>query len=291
MAREKTPEEQTTDNERKQLAEEKKKLKKEQQAQRKEAKRRAKEIAKQGDALDDGSEGNSLLTFGATILIVVLWMAVICAIIKLDIGGFGSSVVTPILKDVPVLNKILPANSITETTDGSAYGGYTSLEDAVDQIKSLELQLEQAQTASAAKEEELDQLKAEVLRLKEFENQQVEFQRIQKEFYDEVVYSDKGPGAEEYKKYYESMDPATAEYIYKQVVTQLEESQEIQDYAAAYSAMKPKQAAAIFEQMTNNLDLAARILKVMSAEDRGKILGAMNSEVAAKITKIMDPET
>ena len=86
MAREKTPEEQTTDNERKQLAEEKKKLKKEQQAQRKEAKRRAKEIAKQEDALDDGSEGNSLLTFGATILIVVLWMAVICAIIKLDIG-------------------------------------------------------------------------------------------------------------------------------------------------------------------------------------------------------------
>ena len=94
--------------------------------------------------------------------------------------------------------------------------------------------------------EELDQLKAEVLRLKEFENQQVEFQRIQKEFYDEVVYSDKGPGAEEYKKYYESMDPATAEYIYKQVVTQLQESKEVQDYAAAYSSMKPKQAAAIF---------------------------------------------
>ena len=93
----------------------------------------------------------------------------------------------------------------------------------------------------------------------------MEFQRIQKEFYDEVVYSDKGPGAEEYKKYYESMDPATAEYIYKQVVTQLQESQEVQDYAAAYSAM--------------------------SADDRGAILGAMNSEVAAKITKIMDPES
>ena len=63
----------------------------------------------------------------------------------------------------------------------------------MDQIKSLELQLEQIQNASSAKDEELDQLKAEVLRLKEFENQQVEFQRIQKEFYDEVVYSDKGP--------------------------------------------------------------------------------------------------
>ena len=291
MAREKTPEENAADNERKQLVEEKKNLKKEQQAQRKEAKRRAREIAKQEDELEDGNEGNSLLTFGATILIVALWLAVICVIIKLDIGGFGSSVVTPILKDVPVLNRILPGNSVTETTNSGAYGGYTSLQDAVDQIKSLELQLEQIQNASSAKDEELDQLKAEVLRLKEFENQQVEFQRIQKEFYDEVVYSDKGPGAEEYKKYYESTDPATAEYIYKQVVTQLQESQEVQDYAAAYSAMKPKQAAAIFEQMTNNLDLAARILKVMSADDRGAILGAMNSEVAAKITKIMDPES
>ena len=291
MAREKTPEENAADNERQQLVEEKKNLKKEQQAQRKEAKRRAREIAKQEDELEDGNEGNSLLTFGATILIVALWLAVICVIIKLDIGGFGSSVVTPILKDVPVLNRILPGNSVTETTNSGAYGGYTSLQDAVDQIKSLELQLEQIQNASSAKDEELDQLKAEVLRLKEFENQQVEFQRIQKEFYDEVVYSDKGPGAEEYKKYYESMDPATAEYIYKQVVTQLQESQEVQDYAAAYSAMKPKQAAAIFEQMTNNLDLAARILKVMSADDRGAILGAMNSEVAAKITKIMDPES
>ena len=291
MAREKTPEENAADNERKQLVEKKKNLKKEQQAQRKEAKRRAREIAKQEDELEDGNEGNSLLTFGATILIVALWLAVICVIIKLDIGGFGSSVVTPILKDVPVLNRILPGNSVTETTNSGAYGGYTSLQDAVDQIKSLELQLEQIQNASSAKDEELDQLKAEVLRLKEFENQQVEFQRIQKEFYDEVVYSDKGPGAEEYKKYYESMDPATAEYIYKQVVTQLQESQEVQDYAAAYSAMKPKLAAAIFEQMTNNLDLAARILKVMSADDRGAILGAMNSEVAAKITKIMDPES
>lgn len=87
------------------------------------------------------------------------------------------------------------------------------------------------------------------------------------------------------------MDPATAEYIYKQVVTQLEESQEIQDYAAAYSAMKPKQAAAIFEQMTNNLDLAARILKVMSAEDRGKILGAMILKWQQRSRKIMDPES
>lgn len=291
MAKEKSPEELASEAEKKKLADEKKQLKKQQKEQKKEAKRRAKEIAKQEDALGDEGEGNGLLTFGATVLIVLLWLAVICVVIKLDIGGFGSGVMTPLLKDVPVLNRILPGNSLTETTNPGEYGGYTNLKEAVDQIKELELQLERAQTESASKNEELDNLKAEVLRLREFEQKQVEFQRIRTEFYEEVVYSDKGPGAEEYQKYYETMDPTTAEYIYKQVVTQLEESQEIQDFAAAYSQMKPKQAAGIFEKMTDNLDLAARILKVMSAEDRGAILGQMDGEVAAKLTKIMAPES
>lgn len=291
MAREKSPEEMAAENEKKKIQDEKRQLKRQQKEQKKEAKRRAREIAKREDALDDEEESNGLLTFVATIVIVALWLAVICVIIKLDIGGFGSSVVTPLLKDVPVLNRILPGSSLMETTDGESYGGYTSLRDAVEQIKNLELELEKAQNASASKDEELNNLKAEVLRLKEFEEKQVEFQRIRTEFYEEVVYSDKGPGVEEYQKYFESMDPTTAEYIYKQVVTQIEESKEIKDFAATYSQMKPKQAAGIFEAMTDNLDLAARILKVMTAEERGAIMGVMDSEVAARLTKIMDPES
>ena len=52
-----------------------------------------------------------------------------------------------------------------------------------------------------------------------------------------------------------------------------------------------KEAAAIFEAMQDDLDLAAKILKTMDAENRGKILGAMDEEVAARLTKIMDPES
>lgn len=293
MAREKSPEELAAEAERKRLQSEKKQLKREQKNQRKEAKRRAKEIAKQEEALEDDGESGGIATFGATLLVVALWIAVICVIIKLDVGGFGSAVLTPILKDVPVVNRILPGNSLTETTDGESYGGYTSLRDAVDQIKALELELERIQNASSGKDEEITALKAEVVRLKEFEAKTEEFNRIRNEFYEEVIYAEKGPGAEEYRKYYEEMDPTTAEYLYKQVVTQLEESKEIQDYAQAYSSasMKPKQAAAIFESMTDNLNLAARILKTMSAEDRGAILGVMDPDVAAKLTKIMDPES
>ena len=168
--------------------------------------------------------------------------------------------------------------------------GYESLQEAVDYIKELELELERAQSSKSEDSETISQLQEQVERLKTFEDSQMEFQRIKTEFYEEVVYADNGPGLEEYRKYYEEMDPATAEYLYKQVIAQLEESDEINEYAAAYSSMKPKAAAAIFEEMTDNLDLAVRILGVMSAEDRGRILEAMNAETAARITKLMDPE-
>ena len=293
MAKEMTPEAAAAEAEKKRLKEEKKQLKKEQKEQKRDTKRRAKEISKQEEELSEDEDGNGLVTFLATILIVALWLAVVCIIVKLDIGGFGSSVLTPILKDVPVVNRILPGNSQTETTDPDSFGGYSNLQEAVNYIKQLELELERAQTASAQKDVDLESLKAEILRLKEFEDRQTEFQRIEKEFYEDVIYADNGPGAEEYRKWYEEMNPATAEVLYKQVVIQLQESQEVQDYALAYSSssMKPKQAAKIFEEMTDNLDLAARILNAMSAEDRGAILGVMDSEVAAKLTKIMNPNS
>lgn len=277
--------------EKKQLQEEKNRLKKDQKQQRKEAKKRAKEIAAQESALAEDEESGGVFTFLATVAIVAVWLGIICVIIKLDVGGFGSGVLTPLLKDVPVINKILPApRQPSGGDDDTNPEGYT-LAEALAQIEQLQLQLEQAQGGSLNKEEEIAELKAEVVRLQEFENKQVEFQRIKTEFYEEVIYAENGPGAEEYRKYYEEMDPATAEYLYKQVVKQLEESKEILDYAAAYARMKPKQAAGIFEQMTDNLDLAARILSVMTAEERGEILGVMDPEVAAKLTKIMDPES
>ena len=293
VAKEKEASTGNVEEEKRKIIEEKKNLKREQREQKRQAKKRAKELAKKEDELSEDEESNGLVTFGATLLIVVLWLAVICVIIKLDVGGFGSTVLTPLLKDVPVINRILPGFSMTETNRPEDYGGYTNLKDAVAQIKALELELERLQLSNSAKDEELNSLKAEVVRLREFEEKQVDFQRIRTEFFEDVVYADKGPGAEEYRKYYEAMDPNTAEYIYKQVITQLQETKEIQEYASTYSQMKPKQAAGIFEKMTGDSDLrlVARILNAMNTESRGAILGVMDPEIAARLTKIMDPES
>ena len=103
------------------------------------------------------------------------------------------------------------------------------------------------------------------------------------------MFSDSAPDIEEYKQYYESIDPADAEIIYRQVVEQTAANDEMDDYVKAYSSMKPKEAAAIFDTMTDNLKLVAQILDGMDADSRAAILGKMTSDTAAKVTEIMKP--
>ena len=275
-----------------QLKESKKQFKQEQKNQRKEAKKKAKELESQERELDEQIDGSSASVVIVTLFIILIWLGILVLLVKMDVGGFGSNVLTPILKDVPVINKILPSESTTETTKNEeAYGGYNSLKDAVEQIKTLEKQLDQAQSTNATYAEQIDTLKTEVQRLKTFEDNQVEFQKIKEQFYEEVVYAENGPGADEYRQYYEEMDPTTAEALYKQVIQTEAADKQMQEYANTFSNMQASEAAAILGNMTDNLDLAASILKNLDVSTRGAILGAMHSAIAARIVKIMDPNS
>ena len=275
-----------------QLKESKKQFKQEQKNQRKEAKKKAKELESQERELDEQIDGSSASVVIVTLFIILIWLGILVLLVKMDVGCFGSNVLTPILKDVPVINKILPSESTTETTKNEeAYGGYNSLKDAVEQIKTLEKQLDQAQSTNATYAEQIDTLKTEVQRLKTFEDNQVEFQKIKEQFYEEVVYAENGPGADEYRQYYEEMDPTTAEALYKQVIQTEAADKQMQEYANTFSNMQASEAAAILGNMTDNLDLAASILKNLDVSTRGAILGAMDSAIAARIVKIMDPNS
>ena len=273
-----------------QLKESRKQFKQEQKNQRKEAKQKAKELESQERELDEQIDGNGASVVIVTLFIILIWLGILILLVKMDVGGFGSNVLTPIFKDVPVINKILPSESTTETSkDKEAYGGYSSLKEAVEQT--LEKQLDQAQSTNATYAEQIDTLKAEVQRLKTFEDNQVEFQKIKEQFYEEVVYAENGPGADEYRKYYEEMDPATAEALYKQVIQTEAADKQMQEYANTFSNMQASEAAAILGNMTDNLDLAASILQNLDVSTRGAILGAMDSAIAARIVKIMDPNS
>lgn len=275
-----------------QLKESRKQFKQEQKNQRKEARKKAKELENQERELDEQIDGNGASVVIVTLFIILIWLGILILLVKMDVGGFGSNVLTPIFKDVPVINKILPSESTTETSkDKEAYGGYSSLKEAVEQIKTLEKQIDQAQSTNATYAEQIDTLKAEVQRLKTFEDNQVEFQKIKEQFYEEVVYAENGPGADEYRKYYEEMDPATAEALYKQVIQTEAADKQMQEYANTFSNMQASEAAAILGNMTDNLDLAASILQNLDVSTRGAILGAMDSAIAARIVKIMNPNS
>lgn len=240
---------------------------------------------------DEEEEGGGLLSAVIVVFIVVIWLAILALLVKLDVGGFGSGVLYPVFKDVPLINKILPDNIDEELEQQTEFA---SLDEALEEITRLRARVKELEdgdsSRSEASSEEVAALKEEIRRLQTFEDSQIEFQKLKTEFYEEVVFSDSAPSVEEYKKYYEEIDPDNAEYIYRQVVKQIETDKDLERYVKTYSSMKPKQAAAIFEQMTDNLNLVAGILKEMDTDARAKILGVMDSEVAAQLTKILDPE-
>ena len=166
---------------------------------------------------------------------------------------------------------------------------YKTVEEAVVRIKELEVEIEQLKQEGSANSDYIAELEAASQELAEYKANEAAFEEEKEKFYEEVVFSDKAPDINEYKSYYESIEPDNAEAIYKQVVSQLQTDAEIEDYIKVYSSMKPKNAAAIFDTMTDDFDLVCEILSSMDAATRADIISAMSTENAAIITKMMEP--
>ena len=268
--------------------ESKKEKRKREKKAAKEKKKAEKEASENED--DEEEKGSSkIVLFLVTLLIIVIWLGIIALLIKSDVGGFGSSVLYPVLKDVPYVNKILPKpeNDISSENTQSQYG---SLDEAVERIKELELQLDEANSTNKKDKKKIKELKAQVSDLSKYKEDEAAFEKEKEKYYEEVVFSEQAPDIEQYKTYYESIEPENAEVLYKQVVEQITYDDQVQDYAKTYSQMKPKEAAAIFDTMTDNLGLVADILMSMGAQQRGDILGKMDAGTAAKLTEIMEPD-
>ena len=115
--------------------------KKKREKKEKKEKKNAKGNALEPEEDEDEKGGGRLILVLTTILIIAIWMGIIGILIKTDVGGFGSTVLYPLLKDVPYVNKILPQPEETvEQTEGTEHQ-YGSLSEAISQIKELEKEL------------------------------------------------------------------------------------------------------------------------------------------------------
>lgn len=266
----------------------KKAAKKAEEARKKAEKKTAKNMETDLENTEEEEGSSSKLAVAlVTLVIIIVWLAILALLIKWDVGGFGSTVMRPLLKDIPYVNRILPDSEDDLSTEEDY--PYKNMDEAVAYIKELEQELAQAQQGSSENSAYIADLEAQSQKLKEYEANEAAFEEEKEKFYNEVVFSDQAPDIEQYKEYYESIDPDNAELLYKQVVEQQQTDSKISDYVKGYSQMKPKEAAAIFDTMTDNLNLVAQILENMDAQSRADILGKMNSDTAAKVTEIMNP--
>ncbi len=275
---------------------------------------KAKKRGKKFDPNDpdwEDEEGGIFLVVLVALMIILVWLAIISALVKMDVGGIGSTVLYPVLKDVPVVNRILPgideelarqakikakekakedAIKSAESEAAANPYGFTSMEDAVKEIQKLEKSLAKEKKNRSKSAATNADLQAQIKELSTYKDNVEKFEEEKEKFYQEVVFSDQAPDIKEYKTYYESIDPENAEQIYKQVVQQLESDNAIKAYATTYSTMDASEAAAIFDTMENNLNLVSKILNAMSVQDRSAILSAMTKENAAKLTEMMEPK-
>lgn len=225
-----------------------------------------------------------LMTVFVILFIVGIWLVIFGLLIKYDVGEFGSRVLRPVLKDVPVLKEILPEVPDETVAEENNYP-YRNLSEAMVRIGELEAELAELKGKKDGRKNYLAELEAEVQRLKTFEENQLQFETEKDKFDREVVFNEKAPDIEEYKKFYEEIDPDNAAEIYRQVIEQKEIEDKLAEQAEMYKSMEPVKAARILGGMSGDLELVARILLNMKTKESGAILQEMDPNMAAKITK------
>ncbi|MGN0506783.1 MAG: hypothetical protein ACI4FZ_09485 [Lachnospiraceae bacterium] len=245
----------------------------------------AKKNEEQRESKESGV-GSKILTALIIMLILFIWLAILALLIKFDVGGLGSRTLRPILKDIPVINRILPAISEEEQAYENAYP-YKSLAEAVERIKELE------ETTDKLMEENEDyaarqlEMQREIDNLQHYEEEWETYLKLKEEFDRNIVFGEKAPSTEEYIKWYETMNPKTAAAIYEELMTEKKYDTAIQEKADYLSKMKADAAAAILEEMTSDLDLVCDLLECMKQSQVTDILSKMDSLYSARIINHM----
>ena len=241
-------------------------------------------MAKKDKTKENESGGSKLVNAIIVLVIILIWLAVFAFLIKLDVGGIGSNILYPVLKDVPVINKILPAPSEEMQASEDNYA-YTTLKSANERIKELENQLAAQGGTTAANSDYIANLEAQVKNLQKYKDQMDDFDKKVEEFNEKIVFNDNAPDISEYRAYYESIEPENAEKIYRQVMQREKQNEKAKELATYYANMDAAKAAQVLSEMNEDLDLICDILQNMTEKQAAAIIQELDNEYAAQITK------
>jgi lipopolysaccharide/colanic/teichoic acid biosynthesis glycosyltransferase len=153
----------------------KKAAKKAEKARKKAEKKAAKNMETDLENTEEEEGSSSKLAVAlVTLVIIIVWLAILALLIKWDVGGFGSTVMRPLLKDIPYVNRILPDSEDDLSTEEDY--PYKNMDEAVAYIKELEQELAQAQQGSSENSAYIADLEAQSQKLKEYEANEAAFE-------------------------------------------------------------------------------------------------------------------
>lgn len=237
------------------------------------------------DNRDNDDKKGGLLTVFIVLLIIIIWVAIFALLINLDVGGIGTTL-RPALKDIPIVNKILPSVSDEELAWEKDLA-YKDIVEANQRIKELEILVDKLTIESEDKDDEITALVSQVNRLKELEKTMADFEDRKYAFEKEIVFGENAPSVDAYIKWYETISPENAERIYEMAIQKEAYKATIQEKANYYEKMKPSAAADVFENMTADLEYVCKLLYCMKVQSVSDILSSMDPLYAAKITRKM----
>jgi len=219
------------------------------------------------------------------LLIMIFVIMGIIAIFYFNVGDVKGKVVNPTLKKIPIINNLVNIKEeVKEEFEDD------SREDLIIKVKNLNEQLESNQKKIDELNIQSNNYLVEIERLKKFEDEYKSFLKDKEEFDKYIATSDKSPSKEAFVDYYNEIYPKNADKIYREVILEIADNENLKKYTDTYQQMDSINAAAILTELSvTDMELVITILNNVDSNKRSEILGGMSAKIASRITKRMAP--
>ncbi len=239
-----------------------------------------------------------LVVFLSLVVVFLVFAGVFYIAIKNNFNGFAY-IVKPQFENHPVLKWALPAELLPQDPDDPKYLTEKELlkkyEEYRAKVRELEKNLKEAnQTLEEQKNNAENTSQAAIVLaenqevLDRIKEEQANLEQEKKTFSELIASADKAA----FQEYFAKVDKATAEAIYKEVVTQevLNEQKLLQ--AKPFSLMSPESAASVLTELyAKDEETLMDIFQGLKANAAALILEKMDAKTAAEITKLLADRT
>jgi flagellar motility protein MotE (MotC chaperone) len=231
-----------------------------------------------------------LVVLIALLVVALVSFGVFYFFTKNNIYGFAYTV-KPLIENHPLLKRVLPEELLGHDPDDPKYLTEKEIlkkyEEYREKVKSLNESLEKAnQEIERMKHEDLTAQDTEAM-LKENQavlesiKQEQEALEAEKKALSEMIANGYREG---FREYFEKVDKATAEAIYKEIVKDTLINEELAKLAKPFAEMEPKRAAQVLAELfASDRKMALDIMEGLKSGAQARILENMDARTAADI--------